>query len=374
MKQGKSLVELATALEEIQKTAKDYVIPTEKIRMNETNQLVFQNGEGKEQKLDPTGYAHGQIAGYAGVPKQYYDKLLIENPALLTKNVNHGLDGQSKELGRGGRPENRMIRTVGGKVRAMLSASYRRLDSYDLANTVLPVLLQHKFQVVSAEITETRFYLKALTPKVTAEVKPGDLVQFGLMISNSDVGAGTFRVEPLVYRLVCANGMICDTAIKKFHLGKNLAGDDVQELLSQKTLQMTDAAFFAQVKDLVIASMEPQMFESQVNRLREAAKQPIKNFDIPEVVELSMKAIGVDGENVKQNIIQYLANGADGAGLTKWGLANGFTYAAQQEDVSYDDSIHLERAGAKIIDLHPNQWKRISDVDVHQVQKKSGKK
>ena len=360
MKQGKTIVELAQALEDIQNNSKDYVVPTEKIKMNDHNEVVFANGNGKEHKFEPTGYAHGQIATYTGIPKQYYDKLLGQNPALLADNVNHGLESQAVQMGRGGRPENRMVRTIGGKVRAVLSSSYRRLDSYDLAKTVLPVLVDNKFEVVSSEITETRMYLKALTPKITAEIKTGDVVQFGLVISNSDVGAGTFRVEPLIFRLVCQNGLISTTAIRKFHLGKNMAGDDVQELLTQQTLALTDAAFFAQVRDVVLASMTPQMFEGEVNRLREAAQVPIKNFDLPNVVELSMKAVGVEGEGIKQNIIQYLANGADGAGLTKWGLANGFTYAAQQDPVSYDDSITLERAGWKVIDLHPGQWKKIA--------------
>lgn len=361
MKSGKTLTELAQALEDIQKNAKDFVVPTEKLSMDKDSNLVFANGDGKNKQLEPTAYAHGQLASYTGVPKQYYDKLKAESPTLLSLNVNHGLEQQAQKTSRNGSPENRMVRTIGGKVRAVLSSSYRRLDSYDLAQTVLPVLVENKFQVVSSEITETRMYLKALTPKVTAEVKTGDVVQFGLMISNSDVGAGTFRVEPLIFRLICQNGMITNTTIKKFHLGKNMAGDDVQELLTQQTLQLTDQAFFAQVRDVVIASMTPQMFEAEVNKLREAAQLPIRNFDIPQVVELSMKAVGVDGEGIKQNIIQYLANGADGAGLTKWGLANGFTYAAQQNEVSYDDSIQLERAGAKVIELHPGQWKKIAE-------------
>jgi hypothetical protein len=48
--------------------------------------------------------------------------------------------------------------------------------------------------------------------------------------------------------------------------------------------------------------------------------------------------------------------------MTRWGLANGFTYAAHAEDVNYDKSIDLERAGSKIIDLSGSSWKRIAEV------------
>ena len=285
---------------------------------------------------------------------------MVESPELLAKNVNHGIDREANKTRRDGKPESRMIRTVAGKARAVLSSSFRRLDSYDLCNEVLPIIADNKMLVESSEITETRLYIKALSPKIQAEIKKGDVVQYGLVISNSDVGSGSVRVEPLIYRLVCANGMIRDTALNKFHVGRNQAERDVQELLSEKTLSLSDSAFWSQVKDIVLASLRPEIFEREVNKLREAAEQKILNFDIPEVIELSMKAAGVTGEETQKNMIAYLANGADGAGLTKWGLANAFTYAAQAEHVSYDHSIELERAGARIVDLTPNQWNRIA--------------
>lgn len=358
MKTGKTLTQLAQQLEDIRENAKDYMVPTAKLAMNNRAELVFQNGT--EKILTPSAYAHGQVAQYSGVPKAYYDKLKSENGELLALNVNHGLSKQHEAGGRGNIAETRMVRAYKDQVRAVLSSSYRRLDSYDMCQSVLPILVDNQFEVVSSEITDTRLYIKALTPKVTTEIKKGDVVQFGLVISNSDVGAGSVRVEPLIYRLVCANGLISSSAMRKFHVGKNMAGDDVMELMSAETLSLTDKAFWAQVHDLVLASMKPEMFEVQVNRLREAADVKIKNFDIPQVVELAMKATGTQGEGVKNNIINYLANGADGAGLTKYGLINGYTFAAQQDAVSYDQSIELERSASKILDLNPNQWNRIA--------------
>lgn len=37
------------------------------------------------------------------------------------------------------------------------------------------------------------------------EVRKGDIVQAGVMISNSEVGLGAVSIQPLVYRLVCTN-------------------------------------------------------------------------------------------------------------------------------------------------------------------------
>ena len=79
------------------------------------------------------------------------------------------------------------------------------------------------------------------------------------------------------------------------------------------------------------------------------------------MVELAASHVGVTNEKSKQSMLAYLANGADGAGLTKWGLANAFTFAAQSEDIDYDTATDLERAGSTIIELAPRDWSRIAE-------------
>jgi hypothetical protein len=58
---------------------------------------------------------------------------------------------------------------------------------------------------VCAEVTERKFYLKAIPPRIQAELKPGGVVQARVVISISEVGHGTRKVEPLLYDLVCTS-------------------------------------------------------------------------------------------------------------------------------------------------------------------------
>jgi hypothetical protein len=89
-------------------------------------------------------------------------------------------------------------------VRAVLSDRYRRLDNFDLAENVLPILQRLEgASFESVELTETKMYLKVVTPRVAFEIAPGDVVQAGIVITNSEVGCGTLSVQPLIYRLVC---------------------------------------------------------------------------------------------------------------------------------------------------------------------------
>lgn len=71
----------------------------------------------------------------------------------------------------------------------MLSDRYRRLDNFDLAESVLPILQQlPEVRFESVELTETRMYLKCITSRLTYEMAPGDVVQAGVVISNLEVG------------------------------------------------------------------------------------------------------------------------------------------------------------------------------------------
>src|SRR5262245_14401480 len=103
-----------------------------------------------------TNYAHGQLSQHLGIPKAYYDRMRAEQPALLAGNVNTWFKADATNK--------RMLRTLDGQVRAVLSPKYRPLDNFDLANVVLPTLIDRKAEIVSAELTETRMYIKAILP------------------------------------------------------------------------------------------------------------------------------------------------------------------------------------------------------------------
>jgi hypothetical protein len=363
MKSGKSIVELAKQLEDIRNNSKDFIVPTAKLSMKVVGMergltqpqplLTFTNGG--EVELEMNDWANRQMAEYTKIPQVYYDRIRHENPALFQDSVNHGLTREASTSAIAGKPDLRMIRTYRGSVRALLSNRYRRLDCYDLLETVFPIMQEHGLQPKSTQITD----------RITAEVKKGDAVQYGLTISSSDVGAGSVRIEPLLYRLVCLNGMVMESAIKKFHIGKAQGEDDFQELLTDETQEVADKAFWMQVHDVVLGTLQQKYFDTQVDRLRIAANEEIRNFDIPRVIELASKHVGVTSEGVKNSMVAYLANGADGAGLTRWGLANAFTHAAQDEEISYDDAYDLERAGAKILDLPKSAWSAISSSPVN---------
>lgn len=353
MKTGKTLTELAQALMDQKQNSKDYIVPTEMLQpivYEDKFRLAF-NGQSHEVNT----WGHSQLSSYTNIPKAYYDRINQENPSLLAENVSHAF---SKAKG-----ESRLIRTVNGKARAILSSRYRILDSHDMLESVFPLFMEKGLEVVSSELTEQRMFIKVLSPSLQSDITgKGDLVQYGLTISSSDVGSGSVKVEPLVYRLVCLNGMISNTAFRKYHVGKNQHEDSIQELLSDKTKAVSDKAFWMQVNDIIKHSLDPKNFETQVDRLRATVGRTIDNFDLPKVVELSMKQTGITGEAKQNSILAALASGNQGAGLTQWGLINSFTAAAKDDRFTYEESIDLERAAGNIVELSKSQWSAIADA------------
>lgn len=70
-------------------------------------------------------------------------------------------------------------------------------------------------------IDDWRMYLKIVNKRLEMDVVPGDTVQGGVIISNSEVGLGAVSVQPLLYRLVCTNGMVVnDLGERRTHVGR----------------------------------------------------------------------------------------------------------------------------------------------------------
>ena len=378
MKEGKTIQEMAKTLENIKETAQDFVVPTSKLEAiavpsstmlpmtpteTEADNMVclgFQNGDRKNFAMN--NYTGGQVAGFTGIPTQYFRRLESENAGLLVNNINHGLRVAEKD-----KPK-RMLRTYteGGTplLRGFMSDKFFRLDNFDMFEAVYPIFEKHGLSIVSSELTDRKMYLKVLSPSLKTDLtKAGDTVQFGMVISNSDVGAGSARVEPLLYRLVCKNGVISNAALTKYHIGKSASESAAYELYSDATKNMDAKAFFMKVVDLIEGSLRKDVFEAEVEKIKASMDDTIKSAEPEKVIELSMKATGVHGEGKKKSILSALASGNDGAGYTRWGMVNSFTRAAQDEKISYEESIELERAGGKILELSPASWKRIASVN-----------
>ena len=350
MKAGRTIIELAQELSRQQSAKRDFRVDTRMLEMSAVDGgqiLTMSNPETKmSTMLDLNEIAHRQIGTALGIPAKYYQRMQMENPELLELNVNSWFRSE---------PKTRMIRTLDGTARAFLSDKYRRIDNYQIAEAVFPIIAEMPdARVESCEVTDSRMYLKVVNPRLQTEVVPGDVVQSGILISNSEVGMGSVNVQPLVYRLVCTNGMVVnDAATRKYHVGRgNEAGDDFM-LYSNETLEADDRALMLKIRDTVRAAVDQARFESVVNLMKRGTEAKITTQDIPKMVELASTDYGLSKAE-SGGVLDHLIRDGE---LSLYGLANAVTRAAQDVE-SYDRSTALESIGYSMLAMDGKSWER----------------
>lgn len=369
MKAGRTLQEISTQILAENRAKRDFVADTSALNM-----AVVETEEGKpdvalrftvkdqEQTFHPTPLCLDQIAARVGIPAKYADRMRTEAPELLCRNVNHWFAAK---------PERRMLRTLSNGTsvaRAFLSERYRALDNFDLFAAVMPKLQGAGCEIHSVQITDTRFYIQASTPRIQAiidqTVKIGThnriqrTVQAGVIIGNSEVGCGSIFVDPIMYDLVCTNGLILQRTLKRHHVGRRNEGEifgdeNTAELFTDSTRQKIDAAWWAQVGDVVTHALDQIKFNDNIERLRKLQGHELAKDagGVPKVVEAVATKFDL-AEQEKANLLLHFAQGGD---FSQYGLINAVTRTAEDVE-SYDRAVELERLGGQIIELPPSDF------------------
>jgi hypothetical protein len=370
MKQHLTLQEMAAELERQEAVKQDYIADTRRMHFTSVktadgsparakfgigvSELDLMNDDEGINGLTVLRHAHRQIANRLGIPWRYYERLQGELPVLLDENVNRLFHHK---------PERRMIRTLDGKARAFLSDSYRRLDNAELARVLLPILGDiPDVQFRSCALTDERLYIKATAPRVTGTVKVGEEVCAGVFISNSEVGAGSFRVEPFVETLACTNGMVIPKALgaeslRRIHVGRRVENVEASmAVFRDETLQADDRAFFMAAADVVRAAVDEVRFRELVEVMQAAAEdRPVQH--VARAVEVLGKREQLS-EGEQENVLQHLAAGGD---LTRWGVLSAVTRTAEDVD-SYDRATELEELGGKLLTYSDSDWRALANA------------
>jgi len=339
------LKELSMELERQKNNRYDIVVPSEQLIVLKDGDKIFidvPQPSGDMKRHGITDYCHGQIADKTGIPMKYYRKMQDAGKLdLLAENINSWLPTKEK----------RLIRVLDGEVRAVLSDRYRIIDNYDVFYAVLDEFARImrdtgiRIQIRDARLTDQHIYIKAVSPDLTGEVfhlkDRVEPVHGGIIISNSEVGAGSFQVKPFINVLVCQNGLISDKIFKRVHLGKELGCGLVN--WSDETLSLEDKALWSKIRDMIRATFNRDVFQRWVDEINKVSVN---------VLEKPVEAVDniIKKYNIPQSKKDALLNQFSLEGNTQWGLSMAVTRIAQDEE-SYEEQIKMEHVGAKILEL-----------------------
>ena len=315
-----------------------------------SSSLTMQVGDNR---FGVQNWAHKQIGQHLQIPGAYYERLRTTEPQLLATNVNTLFAHQPSER--------RMIRTLDGNVRAVVSPKFFALDNYDLLESLIPTFNQVGAQYLDLQLTERHIYIVATLPSLRMDVpgsrRVGDIVEGGVIISNSEIGDGTLYARGFLNFLVCLNGMVRqDASFKRYHVGKSVEADaDVRELLSNEAREADAKAIFLKLRDVTRALFGEAEFKAYVNKVAATTQQPIEIARAEKVVELTVKELALP-EKAREGVLTELIRSGD---FSRYGLVNAITAQSHEAD-TYETSVEFQKAGGKVIELSPKLWTRLA--------------
>lgn len=354
MKAGKDPKALLDEIFRQANERKDYVIDTRELGFSligEENPVWALEIPGHEY-LTVSENAHDQIARNVEIPVRYYERMRKEAPELLINNVKHWFEDQ---------PKRRMVRALDGNARAFLSDRYRRIDNDQIVQAALPAIQSREdARIMSADVTPSNLYIKTIFTGLEAEIKPGDTIRAGFILTNSEVGRGSLQLKSFFYRDYCTNGCVFGAQdmfnFKRTHVGKQIEGIDYQ-VFSDETLAADDALLMNQLTDVVKAASDPVFFEKMVAKLRQTTET--EQIRDPEAaVQLLAKEFDLRDTERKQALYNLIED----RDMTLFGAFNAVTKIANETE-SYDRASDLEEIGGKLIDLSMRDWHRIATAE-----------
>jgi hypothetical protein len=350
MKQGITVQDLLDQVSQNADYKRDFKCPTNALTILPDGNALLDVNDG-EIEFRVSAHAHRQIGTNLKIPAAYYDRARLQELELFADTVNTWLHrDDAKAI--------RTVRTLGSNMRAYLSDRYQIIDNEHILNAVLPVLDEMGLQesIASCYLDDDKLYLKVINPKVQGEVRVNDIVQSGFVLSNSETGMGAATIQPLLYRLVCTNGMIIpEYGKRKNHISSrnNLNIDEAYELYSDETLKRADELFLMKIKDLVRAACSETIFNKVLERLQASTNDRVESPK--KAIEMLAKTIELT-EQESDGVLNHFILSGD---FSRFGMVQAVTRYAQDPD-DYHQAHRLELLGSTVLNLPAHSWGKIA--------------
>jgi hypothetical protein len=328
MQTGMSFKEFMAVAERAEQLKHDYEVETSKIHAVYDGGSLGLHLERQNATYRIGSVAHDNLSTLTGIPRQYYQRMLQAHPKELSDLIEMHLHNDE------GVPAERFVRTIGTKVRALLSTRYGVLDHIDVARMLAQNLPAVGGEVRSVLCTERKLTFQFLFPKLQGLVNPrvGDVVQAGVAAYNSEVGLGMYKLEALLFILACTNGMISP--------GR---GEWKLERIHRGTPDLRSLAEYT--KERLVAL--PGEFQKKITMAQNADGIWIPEEELARTVEKVRVNRGLTLDEAEGTLTNLYQEGRWNA----WGLVNAVNFQAHScQDI--DRSVELERISGEVLESY----------------------
>ena len=351
----------------------DYLAPTNDLQKTTTlegkPQIIIEANRGEPTKrFDINDTAFGQIATHAGIDTRTARRLQASYPREFD-NLTNAIWHQE--------PARRMVRThlsdntgnnsTDGTVRAFVSDKFKTFDNVNLLEACLPQLIDNpaQFQVVSADVSEKRLYLRLKSlEQLGTGANVGDHMANGIGFGNSEVGAGSVAVYQIAWTLACLNGMQTQNKTRSSHITSARDSDD-WGLLSDDAKNADNRALELKLRDLVGHYSSRETFDDICQQMRMAALDVIEGeaTDVTDVVNNLGKVMQLtkkENSDVLNGLMATIGQSGfeQSKPLSRATLVNAVTAVAHRADV--DDVDTWQQRGGQLLNMNARDWHRVA--------------
>jgi hypothetical protein len=301
--------------------------------------LVMKAGNGIAPLTD---YAVGQACTRYGMPAKYARELLENESPVIRSLAAENLETLARVDGKG----RALVRVQDGRVKAVLSDSYKRVDSRPMIDTFVNACQEMELIPTQGHVTDTRIAISALCPTIF-EPTPGEVVCFGMQLKTSDFGAGAFMCSIFVLRLWCNNGATMETAMRQVHLGRKLD----EGSFSEKTYALDSQTSVSALNDVIRGAFLKDNVVRYAEVIERAANGG-KDYDAKKAIDGLHKA-GKLNKGERDEVVN-IYNTPDvemlPPGNSPWRVSNAISWFAHKgEHKSNDRRLDLEKLAGDVI-------------------------
>lgn len=329
------------------KIAQDYIAPLGvNLKAQERTPVITFSANGHLNLNMPDGQfslhpnAVSQVAERMGIPTKYLRTLATGDEwerqlAAYVLNEHSGWTQRSRVL----------VRSVGSEVRAILSDSYRRLNSVEIITAFVEEASKQGAVIADAYMSDTKVWAETILPQpfTIPTVKNGEVVIFaGARFSTSDYGDGAVDMRTFLLNGACTNGMVRESVMKQVHLGSKLP-DNLA--LSEETYALDTRTTVSAVRDLTAGLYSKDTIMQKAIEIQGASEIDV-DFD-KELKKLvsSGSLLKSEKSEVEKVLMRNDPNDGVQGGATLWKLTQAITAHARELEPQRARELH-EISGA----------------------------
>ena len=315
------------------KMSQDFIAPLGvNLRAKQHDPVITFSANGHINMMMPDGEftlhdnAVGQLADRLGVPSRYLRSLAGGNEqwqrdlATQILNEHSGWTQRSRVL----------VRAVGTEVRAVLSDSYRRLDSVQILTAFVEEAANQGAVISDAYMNDTKVWAETILPHPISvpTANNGEVIIFiGARFSTSDYGDGAVDMRTFMLNGACLNGMVRESVMKQVHLGGRLP-DNLA--LSQRTYELDTKTTVSAVRDLTRGLYDNDTIMRKAYEIQGASEMVVDLDNEVKKLTKSGDLLKTEGEEVKQLLMNNNPEDGVQGGATLWKLTQAITAHARK--------------------------------------------